>query len=178
MLEISAFSLRIAFWGNCACFLPTAVCCSIWVLSAISPNLQAKIPDQQANIPDQQANIPDRGANKYDRRRFFALKAFFHTKGKKHVFFGQRLKFWTSGRSRNDLAQHCIRSWQAAQLRENTKFRFPASFKKSVMPWRNECQVQNDNTVVGDLRHPEYVFWQATCVSPGRNRVLMFLRPG
>ena len=74
--------------------------CSIWVLSAISPNLQAKIPDQQANIPDQQANIPDRGANKYDSRRFFALKAFFHTKGKKHVFLGQRLKFWTSGRSR------------------------------------------------------------------------------
>ena len=92
--------LRIAFWGSCACFLPTAFFRSIWVLSEISPNLQAKIPDQQAKTPDQQANIPDRGANKYDRRRFLALKAFFHTKGKKHMFFGQRLKFWTPGRSR------------------------------------------------------------------------------
>ena len=31
---------------------------------------------------------------------FFALKAFVHTKGKTHMFFGQRLKFWTPGRSR------------------------------------------------------------------------------
>ena len=97
MLKISAFLLRIAFWGNCACFLAYGL---LLLNLGVKRNLQAKNPDQQANIPDQQANIPDRGANKYDRRRFFTLKAFFHTKGKKHVFFGQRLKFWTSGRSR------------------------------------------------------------------------------
>ena len=94
------FRYELLFGAIARVFLPTAFFCSIWVLPSLSPNLQAKIPDQQATIPDQQANIPYRGANKYDRRRFFALKAFFHTKGNKHVFFGQRLKFWTSRRSR------------------------------------------------------------------------------
>ena len=60
------------------CFRLRPLFSSIWMLSAVSPNLQAKIPDKQANNPDQQANIPDCFANIYDRRRFFTRKAIVH----------------------------------------------------------------------------------------------------
>ena len=56
--KISAFSLRMVFWRNCACFVPTAFFCSIWVLGAISPNLQAKIPDQAAKISTNRRTFP------------------------------------------------------------------------------------------------------------------------
>ena len=71
------------FLGLVAILVP--FCCSICVLSAISPK----------------ANIPDRGANTCGRPRFFGPKHIFHASDKTHALvFWPTPIFFTPGRSR------------------------------------------------------------------------------
>ena len=85
--------------GQLSVFFAYGLFCSIWVLSAISPNLQAKIPDQQCNrrkFPTNRRTFPT-AAQTNLTAGVFRPKSIFSPQRPKNTYFLASAFFWTSG---------------------------------------------------------------------------------